>query len=218
VKIYPSLISSDLLNLEKSIKSLDDHCDGYHLDVMDGHFVPNLTWGPAFIKRIIATTKLPVDVHLMVENPYWWVDKFELRENDEFVFHYESLVDKDKILLLIELLKKKNWKIGIAINPKTDIEKIIPFLPLLDQVLLMSVEPGFSGQKFISSVAQKVTELMKIKKSKNYIFKICMDGGIGKDNIKMISDLGVEQCGVASSIFGEGNPVENLRNLYNLVK
>jgi ribulose-phosphate 3-epimerase len=218
VEIYPSLISSDILNLENVIKTLDDHCDGYHIDVMDNHFVPNLTWGSAFIKRFLKVIQLPLDVHLMVDDTIDWIDKFELRDIDTFIFHYESFNDINEINHLIKVLQKKEWKFGIAINPKTSVEKIENFLPLLSQVLIMSVEPGFSGQKFIDSVIKKVEDLSNIKNKKSFTLKICMDGGIGIDNVRRLSEIGVERIGVASSVFTKGNPVENLKTLYRNTK
>lgn len=209
MKIYPSLISADLLHLGDVIKTLDSHCDGYHIDVMDDHFVPNLTMGPAFVQAIIDATELPIHLHLMVDNPEKWIDRVDLREQDFFIFHHEVVGSTELVNL-----KDKKYKIGIAINPDTKIESIFPYLDQLDYVLLMSVQPGFSGQKFIPEVLEKVKPLVDIRKSKNLKFLIGMDGGIGLSNIEMLADAGVDDVGVASAIFSADDPVRALGELY----
>ncbi len=216
MEILPSLISGDILNLEKTIKLLDSHCDGYHIDVMDDHFVPNLTWGPMFVNKIVQTTSLPIHAHLMVDNPASWVDRLKLRFDDIFIFHTESLVDFQEIDELILDIKDKGLKVGIALNPQTDVNLIFNFLKDLDHVLLMSVEPGFSGQKFIPKVVEKIKPLIDKREELNQSFKIGIDGGIGKDNIRMLSEAGVDQFGVASAIFYRNDPVTALQDLYNV--
>src|SRR3990172_9915424 len=122
--IYPSLISSDLLNLAATLSLFDDHCDGYHLDVMDDHFVPNLTWGPAFINAIASHTKLPLNVHLMVDNPENWLNRLTLSQKDSFIFHWEALNDVEQVIALAQTIRAKGILAGLAINPKTDVESI----------------------------------------------------------------------------------------------
>lgn len=214
MEILPSLISADLLNLGKVIKDLDDHCDGYHLDVMDDHFVPNLTWGPMFVEQILNSTELPIHLHLMVQDPEKWVNRVKLRSKDTFIFHYEATKENDRILKLIDSVKVQGYKIGIAINPETEIETIFDYVDNLDHILIMSVNPGFSGQKFIPEVLEKVDSLINQRDSMNLNFKIGMDGGLGKDNIKMITETGVDQIGIASAIFGSGSSVDNIKKLF----
>ncbi|MBD3273565.1 ribulose-phosphate 3-epimerase [Candidatus Dependentiae bacterium] len=214
MEILPSLISADLLNLETVIKNLDPHCDGYHIDVMDDHFVPNLTWGPAFVKSISSATNLPLHVHLMVQNPEKWVSRIEFKSQDTFIFHYEATKSEDRILKLINVVKALGCKVGIAINPGTPVVKIFDYIDNIDHVLIMSVEPGFSGQKFIPDVVDKVKLLINQRNSMHLNFKIGMDGGIGKDNIAMLKHQGVDQFGIASAIFSEKDPVAALKNLY----
>lgn len=214
MKIFPSLISADLLNLETVIKQLDPYCDGLHIDVMDDHFVPNLTWGPAFINQIIEKTSLPVHLHLMVDEPEKWVKRVNLRSKDTFIFHYEAVSDNERILRLVDLLKILGVQVGIAINPKTEINKIFDYVDNLDHILIMSVEPGFSGQKFIPEVLDKVEYLVNQRTAMNLNFQIGMDGGINKENIKMILKKGVDQIGAASAIFSGPNFVQNLKDLY----
>jgi len=218
MKIYPSLISSNLLNLRQTLKLFDSHCDGYHLDIMDDHFVPNLTWGPAFINEIRKATSLPLQVHLMVEKPETWTDRLALQPNDVFLFHYESYNNIDQCKTLINNIKQKNWNAGITINPDTPVEKIIELLPELETVLVMSVNPGFSGQSFIESTLKKIPLLCQAKKQNNLSFKICMDGGISENNIQQLVSLGVDQVGIASAIFSNPSPLATLEKLYKLMQ
>jgi ribulose-phosphate 3-epimerase len=213
MEILPSLISADILNLEKVIKSLDPYCNGYHVDVMDDHFVPNLTWGPMFVNAIKKVTSLPLHVHLMVDNPAAWIDRIQLNGKDFFIFHIEVFDSPDLIENLIQDVKSKGWKVGIALNPKTDIKLIFDYIKDLDHVLIMSVEPGFSGQKFIPEVTSKIEPLVKKREELNLSFKIGMDGGIGGENIKNLSEMGVDQFGIASAIFSKKDVVKALQEL-----
>lgn len=211
MKIYPSLISADILNLRSVIKTLDSHCDGYHIDVMDDHFVSNLTWGPAFVEAIVSETKLPIHMHLMVDNPEKWVGRVGLRDKDFFIFHHEVVSDALKIL---NNLKDFKHKVGVAINPETPVEDIFSYLDKLDYVLIMSVKPGFSGQKFMPEVLEKVRVLVDHRESKSLNFIVGMDGGIGLSNVKLLADAGVDEVGVASAVFSDGDPVRALGELY----
>ena len=213
MEIFPSLISADILNLEKVIKSLDPHCNGYHIDVMDDHFVPNLTWGPMFVNSISKITNLPLHVHLMVDNPSVWIDRVLLDEKDIFIFHIEAFNDSERMENLIQDVKNKGWKVGIALNPKTDIKLVFDYLKDLDHVLIMSVEPGFSGQKFIQKVLLKIEPLIKKREELNLAFKIGMDGGIGSENIKELSEMGIDQFGIASVIFSKKDIIKALQEL-----
>lgn len=214
MEIFPSLISSDLLDLRKTLNTFDNYCDGYHIDVMDDHFVPNLTWGYAFINAILNETRLPLHIHLMVDDPENFIARLKFRVIDIFCFHYESFKSDKEILSLIDKLKSKNIKIGIVIKPKTKPESVAVFLKYLDQVLIMSVEPGFSGQHFIDDVIYKISFFKKIKEANGYNFKIAIDGGINHSNIQKLYTLGVEQFAVASAIFNSSDPVESLSQLY----
>jgi len=217
MKIYPSLISCDILNIQKTIEQLDEHCDGYHLDVMDDHFVPNLTWGPAFINAIANVTTKPLNVHLMVQNPSTWLDRLELTEEDSFIFHWESFELLDSCRQLIATVKEKGVRCGLAINPGTKIETIEPLVKKLDEVLILSVNPGFSGQKFMTNVVEKILQLVEIRQEQNLRFEIGIDGGVGADNIEMLKQKGVDFVGVASAIFDQQDRVNALKKLRNLV-
>lgn len=217
MKIYPSLISSDLLNLKQTITTLDAYCDGYHIDVMDDHFVPNLTWGPPFVNAISAVTHLPLQVHLMVDNPQQWVERLELCVNDSFIFHIEAIQTENALQELVDQVKQKKYKVGLALNPKTNVQKIHSILPLLDEVLIMSVEPGFSGQAFMPEVTGKVDELKQLRDQLQGSFNICMDGGINDQNITELAKCGVDIVAVAAAIFFKDDPVKALQSLYEIL-
>lgn len=225
MEIYPSLMCADLLNLGKAILSLDAHCDGYHVDVMDDHFVPNLTMGPGFVNAIITATHKPIQVHLMVDHPKCWVDRLKLREIDALIFHYEAFECFKPMKDLIETVKAKGWRVGMAFNPHThiydphtNVSLIASHLSLLDEILIMSVKPGFSGQAFMPEVLETAKMIINCRKTQNANFKIYMDGGIGKDNIKLISGLGIDAVVVGASIFSQKNPVDALKELYEIAK
>lgn len=236
IKIYPSIVSAKILALKEQIKSLESYCDGFHIDVMDMHFVPNLSMGPDFINQIEKITKIPLWIHLMVDDPRPWVNLLKLKNNDIVTFHFESLFrDPTSIKLhrtkgfigesllneykkLIETIHNKNCIAGIALKLETQTNVIFGLLPFVDQVLLMSVEPGFSGQAFTPGVIPKIKELLEYKQTHNLNFKIGVDGGINKTNILELANLGVQNFAIASGIFKNGNPVNAIEELYKLVE
>lgn len=213
--IYPSLISADLLNLETQIHQLDPYCHGYHLDVMDFHFTPNLTWGPPFINQIAHTTTRQLWVHLMVEKPTTMIDALKLPANSILTFHIETSEEKNN---LISRIKGNKWLPGIAISPKTSIQETIPFLATIHQVTIMSVEPGFSGQTFLPNSLAKIKELADYRAAHKLSFRIGVDGGINEENIKMVVDTGADDLACAAAIFSHDNPVERLRRLHERVR
>lgn len=217
MKIYPSLISSDILSLRDTIRTLNSMCHGYHLDVMDDHFVPNLTWGPAFIKAIAKETTLPLQIHLMVDDPHIWVSRLTLRKHDSFIFHYEAIQDLEIAQNLIDEVREHDMRVGIALNPETLVDDVAPLLSSVDEVLVMSVNPGFSGQKFID-VTEKVKKLKEIRKQLSSSYTIAMDGGINKENIPMLKKAGVEIVGVASAIFFQQDYSTALMGLKEQIK
>lgn len=214
--IFPSLISSPLLNLEKTLQNLNSECDGFHIDVMDGHFVPNITWGPAFVNAIKAVSKKPLQIHLMVSNPEQWLDTMILDENDSYIFHQEAFDDTKRTLELIQRIHDKGYKAGIAINPHTPIEAIKNILHVCDSVLIMSVYPGFSGQIFISEVMQKIDPLLEIKRHQGHTFHVGLDGGINETNIALLSAKNIDSIAAAAGIFSKPDPIQALKNLYKL--
>lgn len=211
IKIFPSLISSDLLNLKNTLIELNPYCDGFHIDIMDNHFVPNLTWGPPVVNQIAAEAEKPLSVHLMVEHPEPIIQQLKLKEKSIISVHVEN-GNTDK---LIKLIQEKKHRIGIAIKPQTPLESIFPFLQSIDQVLLMSVEPGFSGQRFLPESISRLSELVAYKKNKSLTFEIAMDGGINEDNIHELYKNGCDVFCVASAIFSKNNAIDALKNLYS---
>ena len=212
VEIWPSLISADILDLKSVIQQLDPHCYGYHLDIMDNHFVPNLTWGAQFVNAIAAYTTKPLWIHLMIETPEHFLRKLKVPKDTLITFHIETASD---INLLIEEITKHDWKASAAINPETCIETVFPFLERLAQVLIMTVNPGQSGQELITSALEKILPLTHIIQTKKLQVTVAIDGGVNRYNISQIHALGVEQFGIAAGIFAQPNAVDELMHLYN---
>ncbi len=212
--IYPSLISSDIMNLRRVIELLDPHCDGYHLDVMDNHFVPNLTWGTQFINAIARETSKPLLVHLMVDDPTNWIKKLSLNPHSTISMHIES---KGQVRRNIEQIRERNIHPNLAVNPNTEIQAIFPYLDAIDSVLIMSVKPGFSGQSFIKGTEEKLKPLIATRQTQGLNFSIGMDGGINKENIKDLANQGVELFGIASAIFDQPNYVKALNDLQKTI-
>lgn len=208
MKIAPSILSADFLNLESEIKKIESHLDYIHIDVMDGVFVPNLTIGPPVIKRIRKTTSKPLDVHIMVSNPFntykWYIDAGA----DILTFHIEALGVEDAKNLLRKI-RNFNIKAGISINPETSIKKIEPLLGSFDQLLVMSVKPGFGGQSFLMDQISKIKKAILLKNE--YLFDLEVDGGINRDNIEFLKDIGVDIVVAGNSIFNTPDSLEALK-------
>jgi len=214
IRIFPSIISADLLNLEKDITSLEPYCDGFHIDVMDAHFVPNLTIGPMVVNAIGTLTKKPLWVHLMVEYPADIIDALTLPPDSIITFHHENKADNE---LMIEYIRSKGWLPSMAINPKTPVTALLPYIDRLHQALIMSVEPGFSGQKFITDTIQKIAPLAIHKQTNNLEVRIAIDGGITQENIVMLKEEGIQDFAMASALFTVDDPVESLKQLRDKV-
>lgn len=217
MKILPSLISSNLLNLQKTIDLLAPLSDGFHIDIMDDHFVPNLTWGPMFVNAIKQASSTPLYIHLMVQKPESWLDRLKLTEKDFFIFHAETCTTPNHCKQLIEAIHKKSLLAGIALNPETPIATIQDLLPYLDDILIMSVHPGFSGQSFIEETKEKIQDLARIKKEKNFTFSLCVDGGVTFENILTIKNLGATHIAAAKAIFGHNDPVMAMKEFRNKI-
>lgn len=211
IRIFPSLISSDILNLEQTIKDLDPYCDGFHIDIMDNHFVPNLTLGPLFANAIDKLSQHPSWLHLMVESPEKMISQFKLKKQSIISFHIEAVDIPRKI---IEQIDKKGLIASIAIKPSTSLEHIYPYLEHVKHVLLMSVEPGFSGQPFIHESLERLRHLMTHRTYQKLDYSIGIDGGINNNNIHNCVDQGATDFGIASGIFGQPNRRAALEELY----
>ena len=211
MKIFPSMISSNILNLEAVIQLVDPLVDGYHLDIMDDHFVPNLTWGPAFVNALRMITNKPFQIHLMVDNPASWIKRINHQPGDSFVFHAEAVTPTIAHEVLVAA-KDAGWRAGIAINPATRVEQIGQHIALLDELLIMSVVPGFSGQGFIDTIAKADITRALAGQLGLPVPLIGMDGGIGVKNIGLVAAAGVEMVGIASAIFS-GDIIKNIAHL-----
>lgn len=209
IKIYPSLISADLLNLEKIIKELEPHCSGFHIDIMDFHFVPNLTWGPAFVNAIRKVTNKQLWIDLLVEHPEKYLERMDLYHNDIISIHYESTYQTN----IFKKIREQKCLASLALDPATPVEAIIPFLDQIDHILLMSVKPGFSGQKFIPSSIEKIKKLNELRTKYAASFTIGMDGGLNEQTLSQVKNYGLDNAGIASAIFNEQDPIDMIKKL-----
>tara|TARA_B100000427_G_scaffold329394_1_gene345395 strand:+ start:416 stop:1075 length:660 start_codon:yes stop_codon:yes gene_type:complete len=203
IKISPSILSADFSQLGNEIKRLESAgADLIHVDVMDGHFVPNLTIGPPVIYSLRNFTSLPFDVHLMISPVHKYIKNFSDAGADIITIHPEATENLDESINLIKSLKKK---VGVSLNPDTKIDIIKDKLKMIDLVLVMSVHPGFGGQKFIPDVLKKIEELKKIKDINKYDFDIEVDGGVNFTNSKQILNAGANILVSGTTIFKENN-------------
>ena len=203
IQISPSILSADFSKLGEDIRRLEQSgADMIHVDVMDGHFVPNLTIGPPVIKSLRKYTSLPFDVHLMIDPVHKYIKEYSDAGADIITFHPEATKD---ILETIKLIKSLNKKVGISLNPDTKIEAAKEYLDRIDLILIMSVYPGFGGQKFINEVTKKIENLDNIRKEKSLDFKIEIDGGINFETSKIAIDAGVDILVSGTTVFKENN-------------
>ena len=211
IMIAPSLLSADFSRLAEEIRDVEKAgCDALHIDVMDGHFVPNLTIGPLVVSAIRKVTKMPLDVHLMIDAPSRYVGEFRKAGADWITIHIEA---ENDVLKTLQEIKKLGAKAGISLRPKTPVETILPYLSELDLALVMSVEPGFGGQSFMPDMMAKV----KVLRSK-FQGLISVDGGIGAGNAFQALEAGADILVAGSAVFGKADRVKAIQEFREIFK
>jgi len=210
-KIAPSILSANFARLEEEIKKVEVPGVQYlHIDVMDGQFVPNISIGPVVVKAIKKVTKIPLDVHLMIVKPEKYIEDFIKAGADLITIHVEATEDPEKV---INEIKSKGVKAGISIKPGTPLATVAKYYDIVDLILVMTVEPGFGGQKLIPSTIDKIKEIKKIKDKEGYKFVIEADGGVTEDNIHEYVNAGAELLVAGNAVFADANPTEAAKRL-----
>lgn len=213
--ICPSILSADFAKLADEIKEVEQGgADVIHCDIMDGHFVPNITFGPDVVAKVNEITNLPLDVHLMIENADKYVEPFAKAGADYISVHYENNYHLNRLL---NKIKSHEAKAGVVLNPATPVILLKNIIEYADFVLLMSVNPGFGGQKFILNTIDKIIELKQLINKYNPECMIEIDGGIGLDNIKLVSDAGVDMFVCGASVFKAVDRIGVIKEMKRLV-
>ena len=204
VDIAPSLLSANFADLKSELKSIEEAgCTVFHYDVMDGHFVPNISFGADILHDVHQITNMELDVHLMISDPMFYVDRFIKAGASYISFHIEAMESVEKTHELIKKIKEAGVKASIALNPGTSYEAVIPFLDEIDMILVMSVQPGFGGQKFNPVAINKIAALSKYKKEKNFLIEV--DGGINATTIQDVRKAGCDLFVAGSAVFNQND-------------
>lgn len=215
-KIAPSILSANFSKLGEEIKEVElAGADYIHVDVMDGHFVPNITIGPLIVEAIKPVTNLPLDVHLMIENPDQYIRIFAEKGASIITVHQEACPHLHRT---IHLIKDMNVKAGVVINPATPIEMIKEILPYVDLVLIMTVNPGFGGQSFIHEMIPKIKAISELKEKNNYHYEIEVDGGVNIETAKLCTDVGADVLVAGSAIFNQKDRKKAIEDLRKAIK
>lgn len=216
IRLAPSILSADFSKLGEEVNVIEKAgAHVIHVDVMDGHFVPNISYGATVMKSLLGKTKLPFDVHLMIENPDLYLDDFATENTEYITVHAEACPHLHRT---VQHIKSLGIKAGVALNPSTSLSVLDYMIDEIDLVLVMSVNPGFGGQKFISSALDKVKELKEIKDNWNPNLVIELDGGVTLDNVKEITDAGVELVVAGSSVFQVEDIEKRVKDFLTIIK
>ena len=211
IELAPSILSADFARLgEQARAAVEGDASLLHVGVMDGHFVPNITIGPPVVASLRKATDVPLDVHLMIENPDQFVPAFVDAGADWISVHQETCTHLHRSL---EIIRSRGAQVGVVLNPATPVQTLGEVLELVDFVLVMSVNPGFGGQKFIPASLDKIRKLVTMRNAKGTGFRIEVDGGIARDNIGEVVRAGAEILVAGSAVFGKGDPKKNAEDL-----
>lgn len=213
LRLFPSLIAANPLTIGKVIKKIEPWCDGFHIDIMDNHFVPNLYGSAELINRIAQQTEKTLWIHLMIDQPHTFVTRLSLPIESIISIHIEST----NALQTYKEIKQRGWLTSIAINPLTPIKALDSIVEECDHILIMSVQPGFSGQPFVLESVSKINQLQQLMKIKNLKKTIGIDGGITKEKLIELSQLGVSDFVIGHSIFGKKNYVQACQEIKQLL-
>ena len=211
VKLAPSILSADFAHLGKQVGEAEQAgADRIHVDVMDGHFVPNITLGPQLVRSLRKATKLPLDCHLMIEDPDLYIPAFADAGADWMSVHYEACRHLDRTL---NLVKNHGLQVGVVINPATPVGMLSEVLDIVDYVLVMSVNPGFGAQPFIPNSLHKLSKLRSLREERNLNYRIEVDGGVALDTVGRVVRAGAEILVAGNAVFSHGDPKINAENL-----
>jgi ribulose-phosphate 3-epimerase len=216
VELLPSILSADFAHLADQVAAAERGGGTViHVDVMDGHFVPNITIGPPVVKCLRKATKLPLDCHLMIENPNDFIPDFAEAGANWVSVHYEACTHLHRTL---ELILHHGMKPGVVLNPATRVDFLIDILPMVHHVLIMSVNPGFGGQEFIPHSLEKISYLARLRQEMGLAFKIEVDGGVAHDTVAQVVQAGAELLVAGNAVFGSGHPEQDARALLSAAR